>query len=119
MIECICKFCQKTADVAPIKEMTELGGIVFFCHPCQAEYVFFKSGTQASQSLYTTINDKMYRFTTIPGIDKIYLWYVEKPGIPGILKNEKLKLIFSTEISVNNVTPRNINDKVNTWIKYL
>lgn len=116
-----CKFCQDQATYAPLNEMEVHGVKVFFCHECQAEYVVFPDGTVASTSLYTKINQKMYRWT-VTSVGNGIIYHVVEPGIPGVKKN-KLSMVkhFNSKDgqAIQNLTPQNVNDKLKTWLIFL
>ena len=115
-----CKFCEKSSQYSPLQEMESHGVRVYFCHDCQAEYLYWSDGGSLSTSLYTTINDKMYRWTVSNNFNAI-LWYVTDPGTPGVRKNKSLKFIkeFVNQAEVTTITPQNIVDKLKTYLLFL
>jgi hypothetical protein len=118
-----CKFCDGYAIHAPVDEMKKHGAEVFFCHDCQAEYIYFiKKDICASTSLYTKINNRMFRWTvTSAGIGT--LSRIINPGVPGIKKNGKVEFLKSFNPKLgqkfNSITPKNIYEKIKTWILFL
>lgn len=118
----ICKFCNQEVKDAPVDEMSKHGIGVFFCHACQAEYLFFRSGHCASVSLYTNINERCYRWT-VTSVDTAQLWYVKEPGIPGVKKNEGMAPVKSFNKdkgdAIPQLTPANVNGKVRMWLPFL
>lgn len=117
-----CQFCTKEISDAPVNEMAKHGVGVYFCHPCQAEYLYFRSGTCASVSLYTTINERCYRWT-VTSVDTAQLWYVKEPGIPGVRKNEGMEPVKGFSKSdgdtIPELTPSNVNGKIRVWLPFL
>ena len=119
-----CKFCTSHATYSPIERMETFGIKVYFCHPCQAEYLYFSrnnivSEKPASYSLYTTINNKMYRWTTISG-GGVNVWYVKKPGVPGVSINGGMELVAHIkEIEPFSINPQNIQTKLRTFLPFL
>jgi len=117
-----CQFCGRMAGYAPLDEMESHGVGVFFCEPCQAEFLYYQGGDLASSSLYTTVNHRMYRWTVTSG-GHGQIWYVKEPGIPGKKKNEGLEAVKSFDPSkgdiVPQLTPSNINEKLRTWLVFL
>jgi hypothetical protein len=118
-----CTFCGQAAGYAPLEEMEYHGVGVYFCHTCNAEYLYYQSGEMASTSLYTEIHGRMYRWTVSIGRNSLWasatLWYVEKPGIPGKKKNEGLVPVKDFENPLPDVNPQNINEKLKTWLVFL
>lgn len=125
-----CTFCGGVAAYSPLVEMEEHNVKVYFCSDCRAEYLYFWDsrsenwrlhGNPSSISLYTTINDKMYRWTISSTGDGL-LWYVKNPGVPGSRKNSDMEPVKSFRVkegAVPDITPQNINDKVRTWLIFL
>ena len=115
-----CKFCCNNAQYSPIDEMIRHGVGVFFCYPCNAEYIYFFDGLCASTSLYTEINNNTYRYTiTSSGIGA--LSQIIDPGIPGKRKNGSVKQIkrFESSYTPSDITAQNINDKIRTWLLFV
>jgi len=119
-----CKFCSQPAGYAPIDAQSETNRLcVYFCHTCNAEYVYFRDNKIISESLYTGINNRVYRYTIAYG-DIGQIWYVEKPGIPGAVVNKGMKLLKSFNPGKNCdttpiLTPQNVNEKLRTWLVFL
>jgi hypothetical protein len=116
-----CSHCGGFAGYAPIPEMDYHEADVYFCHRCQAEYIYFRgTGNLASVSLYTTINGKMYRWSTNRTIGQ--LWRIKIPGIPGEKKNEGVEMIrsFNPDVgeAIPNITPENIEEKIRTILVF-
>lgn len=107
----ICTYCNKDAIYSPLKDMEVHDVKVYFCHICKAEYLFWQDGFLASQSLYVTINNKMYRWTE--GGGNYQLWYVKTPGEPGVRINRDMENIKSFHFNNHpTITPENIEQKV-------
>jgi len=106
------------AGYHPLEAMERHNVSVYFCHPCQAEYLFFRDGSRASVSLYTTIKDKMYRWT-VTSVGSAQLWHVKEPGVPGVKVNEGMFTVKSFSGNIPQLTPDNINEKVRTWLLFL
>jgi len=113
----LCSYCSGMTAYAPLEEMERHGISIYFCHPCLAEYVYFQSGTLASQSLYTTINHRMYRYSISYG-GTTQLRFIGQPGIPGQRPNRDTQLI-KTFRDTPDLTPQNINEKLRTWLIFL
>lgn len=113
-----CQFCANGASYAPLDEMEKHGVKVYFCYECRAEYLYFSDGLAASVSLYTEINQRMYRWT-VTSQNVAQLIYIKNPGIPGTRKNENLEFIKSFQKDFPQVTPQNINEKLRTWLVFL
>lgn len=120
-----CKFCPTknyNAVYAPIDDMERHGAHVFFCHACQAEYIYFADGICACTSLYTTINNKMYRWT-VTSVGTGNLSYIGQPGIPGVKKNDQIQTIkyFDPQQGhkVHHLTPQNVQEKLKIWLLFL
>lgn len=121
----ICHFCDKeTAYVplsvgSPYKPLSPKMLRVHFCQACQAEYVYWSDdGTLSFLHLYTTINDKMYRWTVSESEKAACLSYVEKPGIPGRRANEKIQLLKKLE-DHPDLTPQNVAEKIKFILLYM
>jgi len=126
-MESICKFCNKPASYEPIERMEEFSIKVFFCHPCQAEYLRFYNvfkdelSRTSSVSLYTKINGKTYRWTW-QADGNGQLWHVKNPGTPGRQVNEGMEAIYYVEkenVRGLNITPQNIESRVRSWLLFL
>jgi hypothetical protein len=115
----LCSFCQKETKYVPITVRGKRTLKVNFCADCSAEFVYWRdSGTMVTH-LYTTVNDKMYRWSVDSFTDgQARLWYVESPGIPGVQPNKNLKLLKSFN-EFPYITPQNINEKIKFMLVYL
>lgn len=112
----ICQFCQQPAQDSPIPGTSTNRILLFFCHPCQAEYlVWTSSNKQSSVSLYTTIDNKLYRLTTTDY--QSTLSYIQDPGIPGQKRNKNIKTIKCFE-QLEDINPKNINEKIKLFITF-
>jgi len=105
-------------EYLPFEEMEIHNVIVYFCKPCKAEYIFFNDGMLAAVSLYTTIKNKMYRWSVISE-NNAQLWYVKFPGIPGFKANDGMSTVLSFNNKIPLLNPLNINQKVTTWLLFL
>jgi hypothetical protein len=121
----VCKYCNQEVPYRPLAQMEQHNVKVHFCDTCQAEYLFWSNGVQNSISLYTSINDKIYRWTVYKDIQGT-LWWVKDPGEPGSRVNRNLVAIksFGTEDSDDPdflpvLTPSNIKEKLRTWLIFL
>lgn len=122
-----CKFCSKQAVYSPIQgqqaEALRKRLLVYFCSDCRAEYLLYRqSHNLYSTSLYTKVNDRMYRWSVMePGF--ALLWLVKQPGTPGITINKGLSVVKSFDPMkgemVPSITPENINEKVRIWLVFL
>lgn len=90
-----------------------------FCYRCSAEYIYFLDEKPFSISLYTTINDKMYRWTTYRHCKDSQLWYVKNPGIPGVRRNSGLEFIKAFNLDAPKITPDNISNKLPIYLLFL
>lgn len=113
-----CKFCNFPPVYAPIDEMEKFDVKIYFCYPCQAEYIYFNSYRLASISLYTDVNNKKYRWT-MPVAGYKQLWLIKDPGVPGTRKNNNLELIRSFKDDMYEITPINIQEKIKIWLLML
>lgn len=120
-----CAYCQKDAIYVPLTAKGTGGASntrtlrIHFCEDCMAEYVYWsQDGEIASTHLYTTINGKMYRWTTYPTRAAAFLSYVEEPGIPGLRPNQKVQTLQKfTDFPA--ITPRNIEEKIRFMLPFL
>ena len=115
----LCKFCDQQVSYEPLAELEKHGTKVYFCHPCQAEYVYWANGSAASTSIYRTYKDKMYRWTVSPNKDMSYLVYVKNPGIPGSRLNENMQILQVFRQDIPNITPDNFIDKLSVYLIFL
>lgn len=120
-----CKFCQKDNVYVPLIIKGGNGSSkyhtfeVYYCYDCAAEYVNYGEN---SVHLYTTLNDKMYRWSVnmIAGQpDYGTIWYVGEPGEPGVRPNKKMKLLKSFTDNLPQVTPKNIQSKLRFMLLFL
>jgi len=114
----ICQYCGNPTTYSPIAQMERYGYKVFFCHTCQVEYV--NQSDWSRVALYTTVKGKMFRYTMAKNEAYAQLWKIDKPGIPGVRVNEKMKLIVSfNDIQGIVITPQNIQSKIKSWLPFL
>ena len=119
-----CTYCKYPATYSPIDKMEVYGIKIFFCHPCQAEYLYFSkkdipSEKPSSVSLYAVVKEKMFRWT-ITADGNVCLWKVGSPGIPGVKINENMESIaFIQDLQTTTVTPQNIRSKLEKWLPFL
>ena len=111
-----CQFCDKRAAYSPLPELELYGMRVFFCHPCQAEYVYREN--LWSSSIYADVNGKKYRWTNFG--DRYTLYHILNPGIPGVRLNRGIDHVasFKKEDAVG-ITPSNLVAKIKTWLPFL
>jgi hypothetical protein len=117
-----CKFCNCNATYSPIPAMENYGAKIFFCHPCQAEYIRYTRGSHSkypSVSLYVTIRDKMYRWTDSGEGQFANLWYVKEPGEPGARVNKLMVHLLGVTKDIPELTPLNIESKIRAWLPFL
>jgi hypothetical protein len=92
---------------------------VYFCDACRAETVSFADdGNYFSHSLYTVINDRMYRWTTFKGTIAGVLSHIGKPGIPGERPNGSVTNLLELKI-YPNITPENVQEKIRFMLLFL
>ena len=120
-----CQFCQAGASYAPLEELEAYDVKVFFCYPCQAEYLYYKNDllTAASVSLYAEVNHKNYRWTVFNEKQCGTLWWIKAIGIPGVRVNKDLihLLSFDTrkEEKVPQLTPFDVAERILLWLPFL
>lgn len=126
-----CKYCQQEAEYKPIERVEAVGGKIYWCGTCNCEIVHWQKGNSViSHSLYTTVNGRMFRWTTTNEDPPFAaLWRVGKPGIVGIFINEDVKCIATfgdisdSSLGVSDVipeiTPQNIQDKLSKYLPFL
>lgn len=123
-----CRFCQNEATYVPLKIEHKSRGPgfstgapkvipVYYCYDCQAEYAFF--GSFLNVHIYTTIRDRMYRWSVEWNGAMGRLWYVGKPGIPGKVSNDDLQLVKDFNQTYPNITPQNIQKKLRFILLFL
>jgi len=115
-----CRFCNKDTVYVPLKVAQRRTFEVHYCYDCQAEYVEYGKTEGTAIHLYTTINDKMYRWSTIESENGTsgYIWYIGEPGEPGIKPNRKLKLLKHFEIPPT-IVPSNVERKLRFMLLFL
>ncbi|CAB4196603.1 hypothetical protein UFOVP1290_123 [uncultured Caudovirales phage] len=114
----ICKFCKNEAQYTPLVEMEKLGVEIYFCYPCNTEYLCWKI-TDYGYSIYTDFKDKTYRWSTDMNNTYGDLYSIDDPGIPGVKKNEGLKMIKSFKGDLPDITPSNINEKLSVYLWFI
>lgn len=125
-----CRFCQKETVYVPltIKYKARSAGIttslpkpkvipVYYCYDCRAEYAFF--GGLLNVHLYTTIKDRMYRWSVEWDGSMGRLWYVGMPGTPGKAENKDLRLVKDFKQTYPKITPQNIQEKLRFILTFL
>jgi hypothetical protein len=120
----ICRFCQQTQAVySPLEPMESYGCKIFFCHPCQAEYLFYSRDNILTSfvgfSLYATISEKMYRWSVHTNETRATLWWVKTPGIPGTRINRDLISLLQIYDDLPTITPQNIEARIRKWLLLL
>lgn len=98
-----------------------MGVDVYFCHPCLAEYLYFRdSDNSNSCSLYTHLNGKQYRWTTT-ATGRATLWYIKTPGTTGKQIGRGLQSLFTLSVEDNQpvITPENVARKIKTILVFL
>ena len=121
MKEVICQFCQQPAPYSPLEEMEMHAIKVYWCEPCHAEYLQFSESPHVNScSLYTTVSGRMYRWT-VSALGQASLWYIKKPGIPGVKVNRETQQLMhlSKEDVQPVITPQNIHHKISTYLLFL
>ena len=111
-----CKFCNGQAEYRPLKEMDTKGLAIYFCYPCQAEYLTIKKTRYLiSHNIYADINERKYKWTqTSDGRDG-HLYLVKDPGEPGVRPNRDSLIIQSFNAKTGglpNITPSNFSEKL-------
>lgn len=120
-MEVICRFCRKEAPHIPIKELERIGVKNYWCETCRAEYLIWEdSEITNSCTLYTTIKDKCYCWSTT-ATGRAALWYVEDPGELGKEMQKNRRVLFSIAPRDNQptITPENVNQKIKTMLVFL
>jgi hypothetical protein len=118
-----CTFCQKETVYVPLIVKNKDGKAtnrvfqVYYCYDCQAEYAYF--GSIKNVHLYTTINNRMYRWSLELNGSMGRLWYVGEPGEPGVRPNRKLELVKNFQSMFPTITPQNIQDKLKFILLFL
>lgn len=116
---------------SPINELAEQGLYSYFCTPCSSEYVAWISAHdriiriqpdieyKGSLHLYTTINEKLYRWTVSLDMKVAYLRHYKEPGVPGKIPNRKSELLHVFRDNIPEITPANIKEKIQTFLIFL
>lgn len=89
----------------------------YFCYDCNYEYALL--GGVENHHLYTTINNRMYRWSVEEDGATARLWYVGEPGIPGVQPNRKMFHIKSFKEHFPQITPQNIERKLRFILLFL
>lgn len=115
-----CLYCKFDAVYSPIEQMERMNINVYWCKNCHVEYLkSVDCEAFSGVSLYTVINQKLYRWTISCG--RATLWYVKEQGIPGIQANRGCIMLLS--ISPDQlqpiITPENINQKIKAYLLFL
>ena len=115
-----CRFCQKAADYVPLQVSPKHRFEVHYCFNCQAEFVDHKIDCGKTVHLYTSISNRMYRWSIMEDIDGYAgsLWYIGEPGEPGVRPNRKLKML-KTFSNPPEVTPENVERKIRFMLLFL
>ena len=120
-----CHYCNKDTAYVPLTVarpgmMARLRIIkVYYCQECQAEYVYWSDiNTLSSIHLYTTINGKMYRWSTGTTDTDARLWYIANPGVPGQTHNSGVELLKNFP-DHPDLTPQNVQAKIHFMLPYL
>lgn len=115
----LCKFCQQEAIYVPLKVNQKRTFEVHYCFDCKAEYLDY--GTEGTAThLYTSINDKMYRWSVIESEEGSsgFIWFVGEPGEPGVRPNRKLRLLKSFDF-LPAIVPANVEQKLRFMLLFL
>lgn len=113
----ICRFCKNPAEHKPLPEAETLNMKIYFCFICGAEYSTYCGKLNIYYSLYTFINDRLYRWST--GGVTSYLYYISGPGTPGMKANSGVALVTSFNTDLVQMTPQNVNEKIKTILTFL
>lgn len=116
----LCKFCSKNAEHRPLKEIASAFD-VYFCYDCSTEYLYVAKDDDElwGYSIYTYINNELYRWT-MSGMGHAHIWLIGTPGVPGSIPNTNTKLVKTIKQKpLPDVTPKNINHKIKTWLTFL
>lgn len=105
-----CLFCPNPPEYKPLAEMEQHSAKVFFCFKCNAEYTLWNGNQNKYYSLYTVINNKMYRWSS--NNHSGYLYYIKTPGTPGIKANADMVLVKAFPDLQSSITPINIKEKI-------
>lgn len=111
-----CRFCQKETVYVPLTISARRTFKVYHCYDCSYEYVDELSWS--NHHLYTSINNRMYRWSVDESGTAAHLWYVGEPGEPGVRANRKLFLVKSFK-DFPSITPQNIERKLRFILLFL
>lgn len=115
-----CIFCNQEVKYSPLKEMEDYDIKVYFCHKCDAEYLFWKNSKKLiSWSLYFKVKNKLYRWTKKSNFNEVTLWLIKNPGAPSSRKNEDLKSIKTIKDHIPEVNPNNIKKIVSAYLLFI
>lgn len=116
-----CKFCQKEMAYVPLtlshSGISAITVPAYYCHGCNYEYA--PIGGMKNHHLYRMVGEKMYRWSYEETTNVARIWYVGKPGVPGVSPNSDLKLLKSFEEHFPEVTPQNVEDKLKLVLVFL
>lgn len=116
MTDVICTYCNHAASPIVLDELDQLNIKTYYCHNCAAEYLYLNNKSLAAISLFTKINDKVFRYTKSSS-GKCQLWLVDKNNIHSRYKN-LCKLILNLN-DFTEITPNTINGKVRYWLLFI
>jgi hypothetical protein len=112
-----CKYCNSKLISISCEENYLYNITILYCIECRAEYFYISNDKLSSISLYTSINDKIYRWTEIiNGVRQ--LWHVikyERPGSRSLINNKKILTIKNSSINLN---PKNIQEKIKSYLNF-
>lgn len=116
MTDPVCKFCSEIIVPIGAEHMNQLGILVYSCEPCAAEYLYWSGSMSLSAiALYTTFNNKMYRWSqSTSGLNVINISN-EKEKLGATFPNQTLKK-FKGNIEIN---PQNISSKIGMMLTFL
>ena len=116
-----CKFCKNEAPYTPLLDMEKFGVKIYFCYPCNTEYLVWSSldNDFYGCSIYTEFKNKTYRWSTDNKNTYADLIVIDVPGIQGIKKNEGLKIIKYFNHDLPDITPSNINEKLSVYLWFI
>jgi len=109
-----CQYCQKEViNSLYIDDLAEVNINIYFCNNCNVEYLYFdKSDTFISKSIYTSINNIVYRWVD-PSFGSCQLIKVCSNTIPDLKRyNLTNHIIIKCNKGEIEISPSNINKKV-------
>lgn len=116
MIAPVCKFCRQQTINLDIQEMNQLSIIVYACHKCDAEYLYWSDSMSLSAiALYTKFKNKTYRWSQSIGGLNIITISNEKQAMGASFPKEVIKK-FKANIEIN---PQNVSAKISTILTFL